>query len=158
MVEIHQIGRSLEVNSVGVAQKPGGDNIGTQMRELMGNMIGIGPMKVNMSQQILGNNLGTLLSKGDPRGRGWFVDEQGRELKFQTMYLPEQEEPAPWDEDLRLQGVQERANARLVSLGWTPVQVPHTFTRKTKDGMETFTTTITEWVRGDRIEQIKAES
>lgn len=155
MIAIHQIGRSNEVNAVSVAQKPGGDNIGTQMRELMGNMVGIGPMKENMSRQILGNTLGTLLPKGSPLGRGWFVDELGRELLFQTMYLPEQEEPAPWNDEIRLQGVQERVDARLRTLGWVPVKVPRTFHRQTKSGIEEFSTVVTDWVRPDRIDTTK---
>ena len=153
MEQISMLGRAMEVNVILAAQKPSAENIGTAIRDQLGNKFAVGKLNPATSIQVLGNTLATLLD-GAPKGRGYMVNEKGQELEFQTPYLPDMDTADPLDPAITLRGVRERVADRLGSLGWAPVVVMDTFTREQKDGSTvTVEEPITRWVRPDRMQQ-----
>lgn len=120
--QIMMLGRAPWVNIVGAAQKPSNENMGTAIRELMGNRIGIGWMKTNMSEQVLGSTICSRFSREKtPRGRGWVLSEGQPDRLVQTMYVPDRTEEVMWAEgEPTVTGLIDRIRERLTSLGYTP--------------------------------------
>lgn len=120
--QITMLGRAPWVNVFGAAQKPSDKNLGTQVRELMSNKIGIGWMKANMSEQVLGSNLCTMLPrKATPRGRGWILTEGHPDRLMQTWYVPMRTEPVDFLGGQVRPGVQDMIRDRLRQLGYQPI-------------------------------------
>ena len=120
--QVMMLGRAPGVNVVGAAQKPSNENMGTQIRELFGNRIGIGWMKDNMSMQVLGNPLCSRLSREKtPKGRGWVLSEGQPDRLVQTMYMSDRTDELIWAEgEPVVTGLIDRIRDRLTSLGYTP--------------------------------------
>lgn len=119
--QIMMLGRAPWVNVVGAAQKPSNENMGTQIRELMGNRVGIGWMKSNMSEQVLGNSMCSKLSRENtPRGRGWVLSEGQPDRLVQTMFMSDRTEELVWVEgEPTVTGLIDRIRSRLTALGYT---------------------------------------
>ena len=125
--QIMMLGRAPAVNVFGAAQKPSRENLGTAIRELFGTRIGIGWMKDNMSTQVLGNNLASLLDRENtPKGRGWFLTEGEADKIGQTYYLPKRTEVPDFMPigSPEVEGVLDMVRDRLLNAGYQPVQVP----------------------------------
>lgn len=118
--QIMMLGRAPWTNTFGAAQKPTAQNLGTQIRELMGNKVGIGWMKSNMSEQVLGSNLASLLDRSEtPKGRGWILTEGEPDKLFQTLYLPLRTEKIKWlPGEPTVEGLQDMIAVRLTELGY----------------------------------------
>lgn len=150
---IGMLGRAMEVNIVMAAQKPSKDNIGTLIRSQCKNKVGIGPLDVDTSKQVMGNNLCTRLHEGSPKGRGYYINDSGQELLTQTYFLPKRNTPDQADPTVTLEGVQERVAELLEGLGWQAVQTPTPMTWEDKDGqMVHDTVMVDQWVDSTKVD------
>lgn len=153
MEKIGMLGRAMEVNIVMAAQKPSAENIGTALRAQLVNRVSVGPLNTNESIQVLGNTLATSGLDGAPKGRGWFVNDAGQELLFQTYFLPKRDTPNFENPSETIHGAQERVADRLAGMGWTAVTSTENFTRPDEDGNTvTAQVSVTKWVRLDRVD------
>lgn len=167
MEKIGMLGRAVEVNIVGAAQKPSAENIGTQMRAHLVNRVAVGPLDTNESIQVLGNTLASeLFDDGTPLGRGIFIDDTGRQMVFQCYLLPDETEeiPAhiatpdnPDGPSVKVTGARERIADRLEADGWSRIVDSVEMTRVPEDGPDkgkpiTFETEQEKWVHHSRIE------
>lgn len=142
--QIMMLGRAPWVNTVGAAQKPSDKNLGTQIRELMGGKVGVGYMKANMSEQVLGDTRAAQLSrKNTPRGRAWVLMEGREDRLTQTYYLPKRDETVTWaDGQPHREGVVDIIRRRLAATGWQQITVTN------EAGGKQF-----RWVRPDWVEE-----
>lgn len=158
MEQLGMLARAMEINVVMAAQKPSAENIGTAMRAMMGNAIAVGQLRSAESQQVLGNVLATRGLDGAPRGRGWYVNDLGQELLFQSYYLPKRDAPDNENPTVTLSGVQERVAERLDDLGWTSIDQTKDFVREDEEGNHVHATIrSTKWVRLDRVDDGQQE-
>lgn len=157
MEQLGMLARAMEVNIVMAAQKPSADNIGTAVREQLVNRIAVGHLNTDTSKQVLGNNLANTLLEGAGKGRGVMSDDQGRNLVFQTFYLPRVDETDLVDKTHTISGIRERVANRLEDQGWlcVPKETTATVNLPGPDGelapkeVRTWSDT---WVRSDKIE------
>ena len=124
--KLARLARALEINLVTAAQKPGADIISTQLRSQLGFRLCVGQVDPDTSRQIILDNHGTMFGPGFvPKGQFWAHDSKDGYRMGQTMYLPNDTEPCPWDKTITLDGAKDLARRRLTSLGYQQVMVPN---------------------------------
>lgn len=124
--KLARLARALEINLVTAAQKPGADIISTQLRSQLGFRLCVGQVDPDTSRQIILDNHGTMFGPGAvPKGKFWAYDSKDGYRMGQTMYLPNDDEPCPWDNSVILDGAKNLSRRRLMSLGYQQVMVPN---------------------------------
>ena len=119
-----QLARALEINMLFAAQKPDKDRMSTQLKEMCGFRLCVGPVDEYTSKQIIDSNHGTRFPAGDaPKGRAWAYSSSSGYFMVQVPYLPTRNEPCPWDPSVTLNGAIDRVRADLEQSGYQQISV-----------------------------------
>lgn len=121
-----QLARALEINMMFAAQKPDKDRMSTQLKEMCGFRLCVGPVDEYTSKQIIDSNHGTRFPAGDaPKGRAWAYSSSSGYFMVQVPYLPTRDEPCPWDPSFTLNGAIDRVREDLEKNGYQQITVPN---------------------------------
>lgn len=119
-----QLARALEINMLFAAQKPDKDRMSTQLKEMCGFRLCVGPVDEYTSKQIIDSNHGTRFPAGDaPKGRAWAYSSSSGYFMVQVPYLPTRNEPCPWDPSVTLNGAIDRVRADLELNGYQQISI-----------------------------------
>ncbi|MDN5759032.1 MAG: hypothetical protein L0H59_10940, partial [Tomitella sp.] len=119
-----RLGRALEVNIIGAAQKPDAKIMSTQLRSQLGFRVGVGPLDQYESQQILNSDHGTRFpDEGTPKGRSWAYDSKGGYRMAQVMFLADDDMICPWDPSVTLRGMKQMLREHLTEIGYAQTTV-----------------------------------
>ncbi|GAB36290.1 FtsK/SpoIIIE domain-containing protein [Gordonia otitidis] len=119
-----QLARALEINLIFAAQKPDKNRLSTQLKENLVFRLCVGKVNQPTSEQILDSHHGTRFpDKGTPKGRGWAFTPLRDYQVVQIPYLPNSDEPCPWNPEVKLRGSRDILREQLVADGYSQIFV-----------------------------------
>lgn len=119
-----RLARAAEVNIVAALQKLDKDVVSRQLTTQLKFRCGVGRLDDAESKQILFDNHGTIYpDSGTPPGRAWTYDSAAGYRLVQVPFMPDEDEPCPWDDSIQLRGLRPMLREHMKELGYQQITV-----------------------------------